>query len=122
MSVLKKVAAALSVAVVATAALQGPAQSTSGRAAPEDAAAHGQLAVALQKLGYIEDARAEFERALALDDSIALVWSNFATLDANAGRYAAAREKWNRALAIDPRDDSARAALARLDANGKREK
>jgi protein O-mannosyl-transferase len=87
--------------------------------APEDAGAHGQLAVALQKMGFVEDARRKYERSIELDDSIALVWSNFATLDANTGRYADARVKWNRALALDPREATARAALSRLDAAGR---
>jgi hypothetical protein len=87
--------------------------------APEDAGAHGQLAVALQKMGFVQDARREYERAVELDGGIALVWSNFATLDANAGRYAEARTKWERALELDPREESARAALRKLDAAGK---
>ncbi len=87
--------------------------------APDDAGAHGQLAVALQRLGFLHDARREYERSIELDPSIALVWSNFATLDANAGRYADAREKWTRALALDPREESASSALKRLDAAGK---
>jgi hypothetical protein len=87
--------------------------------APEDAGAHGQLAVALQKMGFLQDARREYERAIELDDGIALVWSNFATLDANAGRYAEARVKWQRALELDPREESASAALRKLDAAGR---
>jgi hypothetical protein len=83
--------------------------------APDDAGIHGQLAVALQKLGYAEDSRSEYERSLEIDPSDALVWSNYASLDANAGRYKDARAKWEKALAIDPSDEAARAAIKRLD-------
>lgn len=87
--------------------------------APADAAAHGQLAIALQQLGRTEEARREYGRSVALDDGNARVWSNFATLDANAGRYADARVKWKKALAVDPAEPTALEALRRLDRAGR---
>ena len=87
--------------------------------APGDAAAHGQLAIAWQRLGRSDDARGEYERSLALDATSARVWSNFATLDANAGLFAEARAKWEKAIALDPAEATAREALARLTAAGR---
>jgi len=87
--------------------------------APGDAAAHGQLAIAWQRLGRGNEARREYERSIALDAANARVWSNFATLDANAGLYAEARAKWEKALALDPAEATARDALARLSAAGR---
>lgn len=83
--------------------------------APRDAAAHGQLAVALQQLGRTDEARRAYGHSLVLDDRNARVWSNFATLDANAGRLDDARAKWRRALEIDPGESTATAGLRRLD-------
>ncbi len=82
---------------------------------PGDAGAHGQLAIAYQKLGRAAEARASYLRATELDDDNPLLWSNFATLDANEARYGDARTKWQRALAIDPAFAPAQAALAKLE-------
>jgi len=83
---------------------------------PHDGGVRGQLAIAYQKLGRAAEARANYLRAVELDDRSALLWSNFATLDANEGHYDQAREKWQRALAIDPAFAPARSALSKLSA------
>lgn len=86
---------------------------------PHDAGTRGQLAIALQKVGRGAEARASYERATGLDSRSPLLWSNFATLDANEGRYDDARTKWQRALALDPSFAPARAALSKLDQAGR---
>jgi len=61
------------------------------------------------------EARAPYQRALAIDQDDAEAWYNLAHLDASLGHRAAAREALERALAVDPEYADAVFNLAELD-------
>ena len=84
------------------------------RRAPEMAAAHQSLGVALSRLGRSAEAITELESACRLDPSDPKAPYNLALLYARAGRLADARRLAQRALALDPNSPHSRALLEEL--------
>jgi Flp pilus assembly protein TadD len=81
---------------------------------PNDAPVWTQLGVAYQRLQDRNKAELAYAKAVELDARDVFAWSNYASLDASFGDYAAAREKWERALALDPDFAPARDGLEKL--------
>ena len=79
-----------------------------------DAAAHRELAEALQALDRFDEAHVEFVVTLLLDPKDATAWTGLAQLHASAGRLQAALDALRRATTIEPRNREARYALARI--------
>ncbi|HZD77608.1 MAG TPA: tetratricopeptide repeat protein [Acidobacteriaceae bacterium] len=82
---------------------------------PEDAAAHGGLGAALAQLQQPDAARAEFDRALALDPSQTATLENYASLELAAGNPQQAQELLTRAIAAGARDAATYQQLAFAD-------
>lgn len=81
------------------------------QAAPGQPAIVNSLAVARQRLGEIDAARAGFARAGAL--GLIDGWRNLGNLEETALRFEASLNAYERALALSPRDPATNAALAR---------
>jgi len=78
---------------------------------PENVTVLNDLAIALQRSGDLEGARARLEQALALDDGVPSTWINLASLALDQNTTARALECAEHALALAP--DSAKARLMR---------
>jgi tetratricopeptide (TPR) repeat protein len=70
----------------------------------------------LYRLGRMDEARAAFERAVALDPEDASAWSGLGAVLATEGRSEDAKRSLNRALQIEPRDANAWMWLASVKA------
>jgi len=70
--------------------------------APASASAHNTFGTLLYALGRSADARAAFERALALDAGASYAWTNLCYLAVRAGEVTTAVSDCGRALAVDP--------------------
>jgi Flp pilus assembly protein TadD len=82
---------------------------------PEDAAAHGGLAAALAQLQQPDAARAEFDRALALDPAQPDTLVNYASLELAASNPQHAQELLTKAVATGARDAAIYQKLAFAD-------
>ncbi len=90
-------------------------------AAQPTAAAHSGLGFALNQLGRLDEAAAEHEKAVALDESLAVVHRNRALTQARLGHYEQAITSYRRAVAIEPRVSTYYALGGVLRAAGRRE-
>jgi predicted O-linked N-acetylglucosamine transferase (SPINDLY family) len=79
-----------------------PVLQTAARLLPDDAQAHSNLGAALRLAGRLDEARAAFQRSLAINSGSAAVHSNMGNVLASMGRIDECLKSLRQALLIDP--------------------